>query len=406
MLDFRLRSAKSKEQRAIPESQKTRNPAFRLFGFPAVMFFALCFFAAYAQESKIGVDEASPAYAGVTDADKPNAEDRGVDADEQDRNARERRPRRLQQGMPSNGVGDGQPRERPGGRLSPEVRQRIMEEENISPEDLRRDPEIRRRFRERVQRVLEESPEGFQPGGDRAGESQRSRREPSEDSPEGSQEARRGQRGASGPRVRGGEGLSRYVDVIVKKNLFLQLGSGGEEKRTSFALTAVISNTSNGSDSKAIIEKRGGAESYYVSEGDTFADEIEVLDIDEEIVKLNRSGEEEDLRLGEGTEAARRGGRRGSGRSGAPEGERRPEREREEPEDDSGQRGPGGINPDRLPEPVRRIMRERGISFEELQRNPELRDTFRREMQQRFGRGGADRRQSQPMRSERGRRRD
>lgn len=60
--------------------------------------------------------------------------------------------------------------------------------------------------------------------------------------------------------------------------------------------------------SRAIIEEIGGKESYYVSEGDIFADEIKVVDIDGQVVKLDRSGENMELRLGDGTWATLAGG--------------------------------------------------------------------------------------------------
>jgi hypothetical protein len=257
----------------------------------------------------------------ITDADELDAEAGEVDADSQDRSGRERRSERFQQ--------DGQPpRWRPG--------------------------------QERGMRG--ESPEGFQPDGERAGRPQR---------------MRRGQRGTPGD-----EGLNRYLETVVKKNLFLPLGTGQQEKRSSFALTAVISNTSNGPDSKAIIEQRGGGRSYYVSEGDTFADEIEVVDIDAQVVTLDRSGEEEKLRLGEGTQGGPGGGRRGGGRPG-PSGGSGPGAGREQ---GGGQRG---FDPSRLPEPFRRELERRGISMDQLQSDPDLQNRLRREMMERFGGGRA-----------------
>lgn len=115
--------------------------------------------------------------------------------------------------------------------------------------------------------------------------------------------------------------LKHYLDVVAGNNLFLPLGWAQEEKKTSYALSAAMSD-------RAIIEEIGGGESYYVSEGDTFADGIKVVDIDEQVVKLDRSGEYMELRLGEGTGGERRGDRRSRpggereqrpGRGGRPE---------------------------------------------------------------------------------------
>jgi hypothetical protein len=182
-----------------------------------------------------------------TDADE--AEKRSVDENRQERNARRSQAQRLQQGERA--------RQRPGEMFPPEVR-KIMEEENISPQDLQ-DPEVRRKLREKVELMRKESE------GDSSAE-----RTP-EQEPQGRPERQGRSRQGGGP---ADEGLSRYMDTVVKNSLFLPLGSGGEERRSSYALTAVISNTSDESNDKAIIEEKGGGKSYYVSEGDTFADEI------------------------------------------------------------------------------------------------------------------------------------
>jgi hypothetical protein len=338
------------------------------------MLLALCYPLASAQveegldpsrivREKAGVAEIEVSSVKIEDADNPDA-----DADKQGRNAGEERFRRLREGMSPNEVRDGQPAWRQGGRLSPEARRmmrEIMEKENISAQELRGNPELGRELREKAERALSERGEDSQPGGGPAEAPQRRRR-------------------GSAERDLADEELRRYMDAVVENNLFLPLGSGGEERETSFALTAVISNTSDESDSKAIIEERGGSESYYVSEGDTFADEIEVVDIDEQIVKLDRSGKEEELKLGEGTESRGRRGRRGGGRPGA-EGERRPGGEREGSEGDS---RPGGesddFDPSRIPPRIRRMLEERDISIDELRRNPELREELRREFEGSF----------------------
>lgn len=261
----------------------------------------------------------------------------------------------------------------PGDAFPPETRE-MMEEEGISPRDLMDDPELRKRFSKRVERRIREK--RGEPG------------EGDKKSPE------------DGEEKAAVEGLARYTSVIVKKNLFLRLGSGDEKRGPSYSLTAVISDTSGGSSNKAIIERQGGGESYYVHEGGTFAGEIEVLDIEDKSVKLDKSGEEMILTLGEGTGGGGRrgGGRRRGGRRGTSGGERRPggdesNRERRE------QGGGGDFDPGRLPPFARRMMEEHGISPEELRDNPELRQKLRREFQAKFKDGGGAR-----MRMERGRR--
>ena len=183
--------------------------------------------------------------------------------------------------------------------------------------------------------------------------------------------------------------------MIPVKNLFRPLGSGGEQKKSSFALTAVIS----GSEDKAIIEEMGGGRSFYVAEGETFADEIEVVDIGEQVVKLDRSGEEEELRLGEGTSGGRRSGggrssRRGgrtSSAGGRPSG------------GGSDRDGGRDFDVDEIPPFARRMLEQRGISIKDLKNNPELQKKLRAEFEQRFGGGGGDRRRPQPTMIQSGR---
>ena len=142
---------------------------------------------------------------------------------------------------------------------------KIMEEEGISPEDLK-DPKVAKRLREKME--------------------QRKREEGEKDSQQENKALK---------------GLELYTSVIVKKNLFLQLGSGEKKREPEYALTAVLlSNTPEETESRAIIERKGGGESYYVVKGDTFAGEIKVVDIENTAVKLDNSGKEIELSLGEG----------------------------------------------------------------------------------------------------------
>jgi hypothetical protein len=366
--------------------------SYKLMGLLCVLCLAFCSLLASAQEAEVGakkvqieVDsvEGGASSIEVMDTDDPNTEDRDVDPDRQNRNARERRSRRVRQGMSSNEAEDGQPGQRPG-RLPPEARKvmrEIMEKENISPQELRGNPDLIRELRGKVESVLRERELGQRDMGTRGqGDIPPV---PDGDSAEGPQERRR--RLAEGEPA--DKGLKRYMDAVVKNNLFLPLGSGGEEKKTSFALTAVVS----GSGSRAIIEERGGRRSYYVSEGDTFADEVEVEDIDEQMVKLDRSGEKMELKLGEGTQSNRRRGRRGGTRGQGDREIRGQGEEDRRPRDDSGRRGQDNFDASQIPPPIRRILEERGISIDELQRNPELREELRREFEGRFRPGGGGR---------------
>ncbi len=277
---------------------------------------------------------------------------------------------------------ESQENEQPDEKFPPEVKE-MMEKEGVTPEDLMNDPELRKKFRKKVEKRMgkkdgEDSPSDGKPG--------KGKGEPEE--------------GKEKVVV----GLERYTSIIVKKNLFRNLGSGDEKKKTSYALTAVISDSSGESRNKAIIEQQGGGASYYVYEGDTFADEMEVIDIEDKLVKLNKSGEEMTLTLGEGSGGSGGGGghrdggggRRGGGdppKPGGGGGNRRGGRRGR----GGGGRGGGGFDASKLPPFARKILEDRGISIEELQNNPELQRELRREFRGRFSGGDGV---AQPVRIE------
>jgi hypothetical protein len=289
----------------------------------------------------IYIDDSDAEEEQAMDSDDPAPRERGFDQDRRNREDGARQPRQREGG-----------RQRPGGRLPPAVRE-MMEEENISPEDLR-DPDIRKKVFEKARRMRMEAEEGSPPD-----EKQKKSENESEK-----------------------KGLEGYMAVIDKKNLFLPLGSGGEQKKSAFALTAVLS----GSEDRAIIEEMGGGRSFYVAKGETFADEIEVVDIGEQVVKLDRSGEEEELRLGEGTSSGRRGGGKSSRRGGRSSGGGKPSK------GGSDQGGGSDFDADKIPPFARRMLERHGISIEDLKNNPELQKKLRTEFEKRFGGGGGDRR--------------
>jgi len=183
------------------------------------------------------------------------------------------------------------------------------------------------------------------------------------------------QRQQQADRAPSADKLQSYMDSIVKKNLFLPLGSGKEGPKQSYALTAVISNASN--ERKAIIEQIGSNTGFYVSEGESFAGEAKVLNIQEKAVKVSRSGEELMLKLGIGTQGGegrvpREGGQRGNLRS--PDGNRRAQSRQ-----DRAARGSDDFNADNIPDFVKKMLGERGISIEELKNNPDLREKLKSE---------------------------
>ena len=356
----------------------SRIQIFALF----LISFALCFISghsriALAQEGRarpevrsdrgddiIIIDEDAPEVIGVPEIiyiddslGKPDVE---AKVTELSQDAEEEAPRGKQMRSPED--------EQSGDKFPPEVR-KMMEEEGISPEELMGNPELREKFREKVEkRMKEERREDSQPGAEPGKENK---------------EARKKAGSAK-------EGLELYTSAIVKKNLFRQLGSGDEKKGPSYALTAVISDDPGNSDepsNKAIIERQGGGESYYVSEGDTFAGKIEVLDIEDEKVKLDDSGEEITLTLGAGAGGGG-GGRGGRGGGGRQRGGGGPDGGENSNNNQRGQRGGGNFNADNIPPFARRMLEERGISIEQLRSDPGLQQELRREFQQRARNGG------------------
>lgn len=269
-----------------------------------------------------------------------------------------------------------------GEQFPPEVR-KMMEKEGISPENLN-DPEIRKEFRKKVEKMMaEKRQDGPQPN--REGEGSR----------KGEKKPGGGEKGVK-------EGLEFYSSSIVKNNLFKQLGSGGEKKGPEYALTAVMSGASDELDDKAIIQQKGGGQSYYVAEGDTFAGGLEVLEIEDEKVTINKSGEEINLALGEGTSGGGRGrggGRRGrrnsggGGRSGGGNNASGGNRSK------GGNSGGDDFDPSQIPPFARKMLEERGISIDQLRNNPELRNKLRGEFEQRFRGGGGGSPQVIQMRS-------
>lgn len=190
------------------------------------------------------------------------------------------------------------------------------------------------------------------------------------------------------PNAPGGDDLNKYISVIAEKNLFMPLGYVKREEKPNYAVTGIISNTSEELKPKAIIEQMGANRSFYVAEGDMVAGDAKVTDIQADQVKLNRSGEDMMLKLGVGTQ--------GGGGGGPNPSWGRPPSQNQSGDSNSAKRasrssgGPKGNvsgepNLDNLPPFVRKMLEEKGISIEELKNNPELRQKLRQEFQQQFG---------------------
>ncbi len=223
---------------------------------------------------------------------------------------------------------------------------------------------------------------------------------PSEDisatEPEPEQQQFGGQREEEQRDAPSGDSREAYISAIVDNNLFRPLGSGNEERKTEYALTAVISQSTEESTKKAIIVEKGGNKSYYVHEGDTFANEIAVEEIKMDVVTLDREGEPMELRLGEGTSGGSRGGGRSGGRrSGGGGGNSggRPSNMAGGSGGGGNRSGRGGFDMNRLPANARQMLQEHGISIEQLRNNPELQNRLRGEFMRRFSGGGDGRSQ-------------
>lgn len=184
------------------------------------------------------------------------------------------------------------------------------------------------------------------------------------------------------------EGVNLYINAIVNKNLFMPLGWVKREQKASYVLTGVVSNAENINTSKAFIEQAGANKSYYVSPGDTVGD-AKVVEIDEWGAKLERSGEQIALKLGEGTRSGAMGGFKGEGQRQRGGGEQRSGGETKREFQAGGDSGPqrAGFDASKLPPFVKQMLEERGISIEELQNNPDLQQKLRQEFMQRFQSG-------------------
>lgn len=222
---------------------------------------------------------------------------------------------------------------------------------------------------------------------------------PSEDisatEPEPEQQQFGGQREEEQRDAPSGDSREAYISAIVDNNLFRPLGSGNEERKTEYALTAVISKSTEESIKKAIIVEKGSNKSYYVYEGDTFANEIAVEEIKMDVVTLDREGESIELKLGEGTSGGSRGGGRSGGRRSGGGGGNSGRSSNMAGGSGGGDNrsGGGGFDMNRLPENARRMMQEHGINMEQLRNNPELHNRLRGEFMRRFSGGGDGRSQ-------------
>ena len=97
-----------------------------------------------------------------------------------------------------------------------------------------------------------------------------------------------------------------YYMIIARNSLFTPLGSVREAKRQEFALTGILGRT-------ALIQVIGESRSYYVAEGESFANGARVTRIGKDTVAIIHEGNEVNLKLGEGLPAGGPQGKTGKG---------------------------------------------------------------------------------------------
>jgi hypothetical protein len=95
----------------------------------------------------------------------------------------------------------------------------------------------------------------------------------------------------------------RYA-TIVRNNLFMPLGSGGEVKREDFMLAGILGDS-------AFIQMMGSDRSFYVIEGQSFANGAKLIRIGKDSVTILHEGVEKELTLAGGTTAGQGGNAKG-----------------------------------------------------------------------------------------------
>jgi len=102
-------------------------------------------------------------------------------------------------------------------------------------------------------------------------------------------------------------GAERYR-AITQNNLFMPLGSGGEVKREEFILTGTMGRS-------ALIQMEGSGRSFFVTEGQSFGNSAQLVQVEEDSVTIIHEGNEKELELASGMLVGQGRGTRG-GRTG------------------------------------------------------------------------------------------
>lgn len=176
--------------------------------------------------------------------------------------------------------------DKPTPRVSPQIAQRrprripplfqqAMKEEGISPEDLKDNPELQKKIKEKVEELRVERRRKAKPG-------------PAKE--EAPKPAKPSKKTEVVPKERQKINEEDYYKVIVEKNLFRPLGSGAEKKGPVFRLLGTIIAKTKGEVDMALIMDYQRHRSDYVAEGEKIGNAI-VKKIELRRVALFHEGE-------------------------------------------------------------------------------------------------------------------
>ena len=98
-------------------------------------------------------------------------------------------------------------------------------------------------------------------------------------------------------------GVERYR-AIIKNNLFMPLGSGDKVKREEFILAGILG-------SSAFIQMEGSDRSFYVAEGQSFGNDVKLVQVGKSSVTIIHEGNKKELELVSGSLASKGSGAKG-----------------------------------------------------------------------------------------------
>lgn len=149
--------------------------------------------------------------------------------------------------------------------------------------------------------------------------------------------------------------LPSFYEVIVRKNLFRPLGWSNTKQKPPFVLCGIVRSSSN---KKALIQKKGSSEGYYVGIGDTIALGYKVKEITEKKVLLKKDNQDLVLYFSDWVPQGGEARQRLSFSTGGKPSSKL-----------------------RLPEPpavLKKILKKEGLTLEEIKRDASLREKLKR----------------------------